>query len=254
MNTTAIGNYIASLRKKRGWTQRQLAKQLNVTHQAVSKWEKGATMPDIETLLAMSKLFGVTVDMIISATTESVNNESNTSKLDDGNNQTPEMEQLKKEKIESHMKYVIKNDYNNDDDSGDRGDNNVNVHVVIDTDDDGLDPSISKIVYLAPFISKDVLDKKFMTLIEEKENLQSGIIMRLAPFLSKDVLKVSIDKIAEGDVDPKLIQYVAPFIDKQDLADLVRKMQDTEWISDNLVGLAPFLPKDFLDEIFMNEI
>lgn len=65
MNPILIGAYIAEKRKAYNWTQRQLARQLNVTHQAVSRWEQGLALPDIETLVAMSRLFGITVDMLL---------------------------------------------------------------------------------------------------------------------------------------------------------------------------------------------
>jgi transcriptional regulator with XRE-family HTH domain len=65
MNPILIGAYIAEKRKAYNWTQRQLARQLNVTHQAVSRWEQGLALPDIETLVALSRLFGITVDMLL---------------------------------------------------------------------------------------------------------------------------------------------------------------------------------------------
>lgn len=43
MNMQKIGKYIARLRKDKGWTQQQLAEQLDVTPQAVSKWECGGS-------------------------------------------------------------------------------------------------------------------------------------------------------------------------------------------------------------------
>lgn len=52
-------------RKKNGWSQEELADKLGVTRQAVSKWEGAQTTPDIQRILEMSKLFGVTVDYLI---------------------------------------------------------------------------------------------------------------------------------------------------------------------------------------------
>lgn len=52
-------------RKKNGWSQEELAEQLGVTRQAVSKWEGAQSTPDLQRLLEMSKLFGVTVDYLI---------------------------------------------------------------------------------------------------------------------------------------------------------------------------------------------
>lgn len=52
-------------RKKNGWSQEEFAEKLGVTRQAVSKWEGAQTTPDLQRLLEMSKLFGVTVDYLI---------------------------------------------------------------------------------------------------------------------------------------------------------------------------------------------
>ena len=57
-----IGNQIKSLRQRIGVTQEALAQHLNVTAQAVSKWERGVATPDIGMLPDISAYFGVTID------------------------------------------------------------------------------------------------------------------------------------------------------------------------------------------------
>lgn len=57
-----IGTQIKALRRRRGATQEALAQHLNVTPQAVSKWERGVTAPDIAMLPEISAFFGVTID------------------------------------------------------------------------------------------------------------------------------------------------------------------------------------------------
>ena len=53
MNIQKTGKYIVKLRKGKGWTQLQLAEQLSVSPQAVSKWECGEAVPDIDILLKL---------------------------------------------------------------------------------------------------------------------------------------------------------------------------------------------------------
>lgn len=53
---------ILALRRKAGLSQEQLAEQLEVTRQTISKWEGGHSVPDLEKLQAMCRLFGVTLD------------------------------------------------------------------------------------------------------------------------------------------------------------------------------------------------
>ena len=60
-----LADKIIRLRKKNGWSQEELANKMNVSRQAVSKWEGAQTIPDIEKILQMSKLFGVTTDYLL---------------------------------------------------------------------------------------------------------------------------------------------------------------------------------------------
>lgn len=55
------GEKISDLRKKRGMTQDDLGKAMNVSYQAVSKWERGESQPDFETMSKIAKLFGVPI-------------------------------------------------------------------------------------------------------------------------------------------------------------------------------------------------
>ena len=60
-----LADKIISLRKKAGWSQEELAEQLGVSRQSVSKWEGAQSMPDMEKILQLSKLFGVTTDYLL---------------------------------------------------------------------------------------------------------------------------------------------------------------------------------------------
>lgn len=59
-----IGENIRALRLQKGLTQEQVAQQLGVTYQAVSKWENGTNTPDIGLLPEIAALFGVTIDAL----------------------------------------------------------------------------------------------------------------------------------------------------------------------------------------------
>lgn len=60
-----LAEKIINLRKQKGWSQEELAEKLDVTRQAVSKWESGASVPDIAKILQISELFGVTTDYLL---------------------------------------------------------------------------------------------------------------------------------------------------------------------------------------------
>ncbi len=60
-----LADKIIRLRKKNGWTQEELAEKMNVSRQAVSKWEAAQTTPDLEKLIQLGNLFGVTTDCLL---------------------------------------------------------------------------------------------------------------------------------------------------------------------------------------------
>ncbi len=60
-----LADKIIELRKQNNWSQEVLAEKLGVSRQAISKWESAQSTPDLERILAMSKLFGVSTDYLI---------------------------------------------------------------------------------------------------------------------------------------------------------------------------------------------
>ena len=60
-----LADKVISLRKQNGWSQEQLAEQLEVSRQAVSKWESGTSIPDLDRIVRMSELFGVSTDYLL---------------------------------------------------------------------------------------------------------------------------------------------------------------------------------------------
>lgn len=52
-------------RKQSGLTQEEIAEKLGVSRQAVAKWERGETMPDIESCVTLADMYGTTVDMLV---------------------------------------------------------------------------------------------------------------------------------------------------------------------------------------------
>lgn len=65
MNKNVISKYLQFLRKSHHYTQDDLAEKLGISRQAVSKWETGATIPDLEVLLKISRLYGITINDIL---------------------------------------------------------------------------------------------------------------------------------------------------------------------------------------------
>ena len=65
MNTEKVGEQIAVLRKSKGLTQSELGERLGVSFQAVSKWERGETLPDTALLPDLAKILETTIDFIL---------------------------------------------------------------------------------------------------------------------------------------------------------------------------------------------
>lgn len=66
-----LADKIIRLRRKNGWSQEELAEKMNVSRQAVSKWESTQTVPDLEKILMLGDLFGVTTDYLLKDEIES---------------------------------------------------------------------------------------------------------------------------------------------------------------------------------------
>lgn len=65
MNSKKTGEFICNLRKYNGMTQLELAEKIPISRQAVSKWERGETIPDASSLIKLSVIFNVTINEIL---------------------------------------------------------------------------------------------------------------------------------------------------------------------------------------------
>lgn len=72
MNADKIGKFIKSLREEKSWNQLELSKKLYITQQAISSWENGKSIPDIEKLKLLSDLFNVNIEDLYAG--ERINN------------------------------------------------------------------------------------------------------------------------------------------------------------------------------------
>ena len=60
-----LADKIMMLRKKKGWSQEELAEKMNVSRQSVSKWESGNSIPDLNKILMLSQIFSVSTDFLL---------------------------------------------------------------------------------------------------------------------------------------------------------------------------------------------
>ncbi len=60
-----LADKIIELRKRNGWSQEELAEKLDVSRQSISKWEGAQSVPDMNRILALSQIFGVSTDVLL---------------------------------------------------------------------------------------------------------------------------------------------------------------------------------------------
>jgi transcriptional regulator with XRE-family HTH domain len=254
MDSKLIGASITSLRQERGWTQRQLARQLDLSHQAVSKWENGESAPDVETLVRLARLFGVTIDRLINPDPADLRRKNFLF-----SRRSPE--KLEEEEELDNQDFDDDADEDGDEDGDENEDEDEEEvefrgfsgfhrqHTHRHTRHQPSDPKLKLLLQMAPFISREVLDEKFLAYLEKNDLESFSVIESLAPFVSREVLSTAIDKTIEGDIDPTFVLRLAPFINRDDLVRLIEKTTDQAWVMKHLAGLAPFLPKSFLDDL-----
>lgn len=71
-----LADKISNLRKKNGWSQEELAQQMGVSRQSVSKWESGQSIPDLDKILKLSTLFNVSTDYLLKEEVEALDREA----------------------------------------------------------------------------------------------------------------------------------------------------------------------------------
>jgi len=70
-----IANRLATLRKQNGFSQEELAGKLGISRQAVSKWERAESSPDTDNLIALAKLYQISLDALLESDEETIQNE-----------------------------------------------------------------------------------------------------------------------------------------------------------------------------------
>ena len=81
-----LADKIIRERKRLGLSQEELAEKMNVSRQAVSKWEGNQSIPEIEKILQLSSLFGVTTDYLLKDEIETYENSTNNGSSDERDN------------------------------------------------------------------------------------------------------------------------------------------------------------------------
>ena len=210
VDNKVVGMAISKLRQADGMTQQTLAACLNVSHQAVSKWEKGAALPDVLTLVELSRMFGVTLEQLLSGDIDF--------RLQ-GKEEAPE------KPIE------LKIDYS---------DINAKAEKAVENAEFAAEEAGEEAAE-----SADAEPEEAEETARTEEKIDLDKIIEMAPFMSRAALDEIVLKY-NGKCTPKQLSKLAPFLSKDCLEKLVVNCEsDISW--DTLRRLAPFLRKEFVD-------
>jgi len=67
MTNRTMGEIISTLRREKGYTQKELADRLNITDKAVSKWERNVACPDTQTIPKLAEILGISIEELLNA-------------------------------------------------------------------------------------------------------------------------------------------------------------------------------------------
>ena len=84
MNLEIVSKNLIKLRQSNNWTQDVIAKKLNVSRQAISKWETGTSVPSVEALLSLSKLYNISINEILESSSSILSDFEDIVSVDDG--------------------------------------------------------------------------------------------------------------------------------------------------------------------------
>jgi transcriptional regulator with XRE-family HTH domain len=264
-----IGRRISRLRKEKDMTQPALADKMGVSFQAVSNWERGASMPDIGKLPELAEILGVSVDEllgggrgselvthVLDGSEESFVEEADVT-LEEAGEAAPVLKpkQVKRIVLAINEKREKKHGWKKaEKDDGVSLSGLLAIAPFLDeeTVDDlamRLAPvtGIAKLAAIAPFVSEKTLDQLAERAVAE--NVPVGEIASIAPFLSEKAL----DKLAERALDGKSrvgeLASIAPFLSEKTLGNIAQKVLENGGRIGELASIAPFLEEDQLDKI-----
>ncbi len=205
IDNKVVGLAISQLRQAENMTQQTLAACLNVSHQAVSKWENGAALPDVLTLLEISRMFGVTLEQLLAGDIGNRLEKTGAAPAEE----KPRVIELKLDGtgLSDRVNDALKGAQDAVEDEpkaqeAPKAEEKTDAEPPVDID---------KIIQMAPFMSKAALEE----LIEKYSGTCTPKqLSRLAPFVSSECLEKLIVN-SESDINWETLRRLAPFLKKE---------------------------------------
>lgn len=214
-DTVTIGRKIAELRKAHNMTQFELADALGISFQAVSNWERGASMPDISKLPELAEIFGVTIDEVLG--------KNNPAIVQLAHGETIDTRAVTPEEIEEAAMIAKPSQLEK---------------TVADNFDSLTDAAASA-------SSPESEDKTPGENREKSESHDYGVLKVLLPYLNdSDVARLAREALAKG----KSIGIFLPFMDKKSVDELAQSAFEKGGI-DAITSYLPFMSDDKVDDM-----
>ena len=211
IDNIAVGKTIARLRQNKNMTQQQLAAALSVSHQAVSKWETGAALPDVQTLMALTRLFGITMEQLLDG-------EVPADRIEPPKPASPFEEPI--QNIGNFVNNIVGSIFRPQKDGEEQaeGAEDAGTAEADDTLEDKDAFDVEQLIQMAPFMSKLAVDELLM---QNRSKLTSADIARFAPFASQECLEKLI-QTNDSELNWDVLRRVAPFLKREMVDNLAR--------------------------------
>ena len=228
IDNIAVGKTIAKLRMNKNMTQQQLASALSVSHQAVSKWETGAALPDVQTLMALTRLFGITMEQLLDG-------EVPEDRVAPPKQASPFDEPI--QNIGNFVNNIVGSIFRPSDkkepeqEAG--ADDAETPQTPLEAEDKLRDEKpeqpaesekpeetfdVQTLLQMAPFMTKPAVDE---LLLENRDKLTAADIARFAPFASQECLEKLI-QTNDSDMNWESLRKIAPFLKREMVDKLAR--------------------------------
>lgn len=186
---TKFGGYLSRLRKNADMTQSELADKLNVTHQAVSRYEKGHCFPDISILVLLAEIFDITLDELINSGEPTEGESKILGNVAVGNND------------------VVADDFQDIVNLAPILKPSVLAKLSENCKKQGID--ISSIVELSEYLN----DEMVVSLLEKADFqlINDELLKKLLPLLDIKSKSMIFEKIIDGEMDWHFIEILLPY-------------------------------------------
>lgn len=212
-DTVTIGRKIAELRKAHNMTQFELADALGISFQAVSNWERGASMPDISKLPELAETFGVTIDEVLGKNNPAIVQLAHGETIDTRAATPEEIEEAAMIANPSQLEKTVADNFDSLTDAA------------------------------ASASSPESEDKTPGENGEKSESHDYGVLKVLLPYLNdSDVARLAREALAKG----KSIGIFLPFMDEKSVDELAQSAFEKGGI-DAITSYLPFMSDDKVD-------